>query len=105
MADYELLKTAVYNALGIGAEHARTRKELCRAVMCSDRLLRQAIEDLRYEYPIITNDDGTGYYIPTQDAAGRGQAARWLKRQNSRRRAIWRATRGARRFLAHSEQE
>ena len=103
MNQYTGLEQAVYNALGVGLKNARTRAELCSAIGCSDRALREAIEALRWDYPIITNDDGTGYYIPTPDERGRGQTAGWLERQRRRRNAIRKATRGARLFIMAGE--
>lgn len=93
------LKAAVYNALEIGPEHAKSRRQLCREVNCCDRVLRQLIEELRREYPIITDDDGMGYYIPTADARGRRQALQWIERQRRRQTSIQAALRGAERFV------
>ena len=84
MRQHTDLMAAVYNALGTGHKNARTRAELCAALGCNDRELREAIEALRWERPIITNDDGTGYYIPTQDSRGWAEASMWLSRQNKR---------------------
>lgn len=100
----DLLSYAVYNALGVGPEQARSRRELCAAVGCTDRELRQAIERLRYRYTILTNDDGRGYYLPTLDDRGRSQALSWLKRQERRRASIQRARKGARRFVGSREE-
>lgn len=99
MNEKDLLSYAVYNALGVGPEQARSRWELCAAVGCTDRELRQAIERLRHRYTILTNDDGRGYYLPTLDDRGRRQAVNWLKRQERRRASIQRAMKGARRFV------
>ena len=101
---YTKLMMDVYNALGLGSEKARTRKELCAALGCNDRELREAIEALRWDYPIVTNDDGTGYYIPTPDSRGRVEASMWLSRQNKRQKSIIRATRGARLFVAQRQE-
>lgn len=99
MNEKDLLSYAVYNALGVGPEQARSRRELCASVGCTDRELRQAIERLRHRYTILTNDDGRGYYLPTLDDRGRRQTICWLKRQESRRASIQRAMKGARRFV------
>lgn len=104
MNEYAGLKESVYNALGVGLENARTREELCSVIGRNDRALRETIETLRRDYPIITNDDGTGYYIPTPDNRGRRQAAGWLERQRRRRNAIMKATRGARLFVGITEE-
>lgn len=97
MSKYTDLEKAVYNALGIGHKNARSRSELCSLIGCNDR-------QLRWDYPIITNDDGTGYYIPTADDRGRSQAAGWLRRQRRRRDAIAQATRGARLFVTAGKE-
>ena len=104
MRQHTDLMAAVYNALGTGHRNARTRAELCAALGCNDRELREAIEALRWERPIITNDDGTGYYIPTQDSRGWAEASMWLSRQNKRQKSIKRATRGARLFMAQIQE-
>ena len=104
MRQHTDLTAAVYNALGTGHENARTRQELCAALGCNDRELREAIEALRWDYPIITRDDGTGYYIPTPDSRGRVEASMWLSRQNKRQKSIKRATRGARLFVAQRQE-
>ena len=85
---YTKLMMDVYNALGLGSEKARTRKELCAALGCNDR----------------ERDDGTGYYIPTPDSRGRVEASMWLSRQNKRQKSIKRATRGARLFVAQRQE-
>ncbi len=90
MRQHTDLTAAVYNALGTGHENARTRQELCAA--------------LRWDYPIITRDDGTGYYIPTPDSRGRVEASMWLSRQNKRQKSIKRATRGARLFVVQRQE-
>lgn len=105
MNNYTDLEKAIYNALSVSYESARTRRELCRAVGCNDRKLREAIESLRRDFPIISNDDGTGYYIPSPDETGRSQAAGWLERQRRRGNAIRRATRGAQLFVIAEKGE
>ncbi len=97
MSKHEL-KAAVYNALEIGPQNAKSRRALCLEVGCRDRVLRQLIEELRHDYPIITDDDGTGYYIPTADARGRRQTVQWIERQKRRQSSIQTALRGAERF-------
>ena len=104
MSKYTDLEKAVYNALGVGHKNARSRSELCGLIGCNDRQLREAIEALRWDYPIITNDDGTGYYIPTQDSRGWAEASMWLARQGKRQESIKRATRGARLFVAQRQE-
>lgn len=96
--DFEVFTFSVYNALGVGHENAQTRRELCRTLRCGDRSLRKAIEILRQDYPIITQDDGRGYYIPLSTPEGRQEAARWAAKQDKRIKSIRASQRGARRF-------
>lgn len=96
--DFEVFTYSVYNALGIGHDNAQTRRELCRKLKCGDRSLRRAIEALRRDYPILTQDDGRGYYLPDTTPEGRQEAARWSSKQDKRIRSIRLAQRGARRF-------
>ena len=89
---------AVYNAIGVGRENAISRRELCRATGLPDRAVRKAIEILRYDRPILTADNGLGYYIPRRDAQGRREAAKWIETQDRRCKSIKTAERGAKRF-------
>lgn len=99
MNEFEIFTFAVYNALGVGHENALTRRELCRKLNCGDRALRKAIELLRQDYPIITRDDGKGYYIPPTTPKGRQETVWWVKRQERRIRSIRLAQRGAEKFV------
>lgn len=96
MRDFE---SEVYNALGIGSNNAKSRKQLCAELKCSDRILRETIERLRNDYPIITDDNGKGYYLPSQNAQGRRDTIRWLGRQDKRIQSIKAAQKGARDFI------
>lgn len=79
---------AVYNAIGVGRENATSRGDL----------VRRAIEILRYDRPILTADNGKGYYIPLSNDQGRKEAERWVETQNRRCKSIRTAERGAKRF-------
>nr|DAY15504.1 MAG TPA: GTP-sensing transcriptional pleiotropic repressor CodY, wHTH, transcriptional regulator, CodY [Caudoviricetes sp.] len=99
--DFRLTSAAtatVYNAIGVGKENATSRRELCRVTGLPDRAVRKAIEILRYDRPILTADNGLGYYIPRTDAQGRREAVRWIETQDRRCRSIKTAERGAKRF-------
>lgn len=104
MSERELMRSAVYNALEIGPENAKSRLTLCFELDCTDRVLRQLIEELRRDYPIITDDDGAGYYIPTADARGRSQTAQWIERQKRRQTSIQVALRGAEQFIGMANE-
>lgn len=93
------VKAVVFNAIGIGHDNATTRSQLRIKTGYNDRLIRQAIEELRTEYVILNRDDGRGYYIPEPTAAGRRDTAGWITRQNRRIKSIRDATQGARAFV------
>ena len=94
----EIFTSALYNALGVGHKNVQTRRELCKRLGCSDRMLRKGIEILRLDYAILTRDDGKGYYLPETTDAGRADAKRWSKRQDRRVQAIRAAQAGALKF-------
>lgn len=98
LTEMEIFTSALYNALGVGHKNAQTRRELCKRLGCSDRMLRKGIEILRLDYAILTRDDGKGYYLPETTDAGRADAKRWSKRQDRRVQAIRVAQAGALKF-------
>ena len=89
---------AVYNAIGVGRENATRRSDLVRQTGLPDRAVRRAIEILRYDRPILTADNGKGYYIPLSNDQGRRETERWVETQNRRCKSIKTAERGAKRF-------
>lgn len=101
----DVIKYAIYNAIGVGKKNAVSRKELCQRVGCSDRVARKAIEELRHDRVIITDDDNKGYYIPTSDSTGKARAAYWIRRQENRIKSIKEALDGARRFVNGEDAE
>lgn len=98
LTEMEIFTSALYNALGVGHKNAQTRRELCKRLGCSDRMLRKGVEILRLDYAILTRDDGKGYYLPETTDAGRADAKRWSKRQDRRVQAIRAAQAGALKF-------
>ena len=95
--EFELVQSAVYNALGVGKENAVSREELARRTGFSDRINRRAIEVLRHDHVILSID--SGYYIPRSNEQGRQETAIWLAMQKSRMKSIKGATQGAERFI------
>ena len=95
LTEMEIFTSALYNALGVGHKNAQTRRELCKRLRCSDRMLRKGIEILRLDYAILSRDDGKGYYLPEITDAGRADARRWARRQERRVEAIRAAQAGA----------
>ena len=77
LTEMEIFTSALYNALGVGHKNAQTRRELCKRLGCSDRMLRKGIEILRLDYAILK---------------------RWSKRQDRRVQAIRAAQAGALKF-------
>lgn len=105
MTGYEKTKYAVYNALMVGKKNARTRKDLCHAARCDDRILRDAIADLRSDGPILNNDDGKGYYIPEPTLEGYKETWAWIFRQMRRIKSMRRALKGAMKFVKRKPKD
>lgn len=51
----------------IGHENAISRKSLCAATGLKDRVVRNLIEEARRNTIIISNNDGSGYWIFPDD--------------------------------------
>ncbi len=105
LTEMEIFTSAVYNALRVGHKNARTRRELCEALGCSDRALRDRIKKLREKYTILTRDDGKGYYLPEKTDAGFADVKRWKRRQQHRINEIMASLRGAELFLNERRKE
>lgn len=82
--DMNLAMLIVYNTLGIGKENAVSRRQIVESTGYPDRLIRECIERLREEEPILSATDGSGYYIATEDAQGVTEAVEWVTGQNRR---------------------
>ena len=59
--DMNLAMLIVYNTLGIGKENAVSRRQIVESTGYPDRLIRECIERLREEDPILSATDGSGY--------------------------------------------
>lgn len=101
--DFEIVKAAVYNSIGVGRANATTREELTARTGYKDRLVREAIEDLRHDRVILSI--GRGYYIPETTPQGRQEAAIWVRMQNSRMMSIKAATMAAQRFAGMGNKQ
>ena len=81
-----------------GSERAISRKDLCRLTGLTDRNVRNLIEEARRETIIISNTDGTGYWIypehPTDHE--KEMLRKYVKQQESRAKSIFYALRPAR---------
>ena len=81
-----------------GYENAISRSELCAKTGISDRVVRDMIESERRHTIIISNNDGSGYWLfpdnPTEEEKALLQ--RYVKQQESRAKSIFYALRPAR---------
>ena len=50
-----------------GRENAVSRKQLADRTGMNDREVRRAIETARGETPVISREDGGGYFLPRKD--------------------------------------
>lgn len=84
-----------------GHKNAISRNDLCRQTGLSDRLIRALIEEARRETIIISNNDGSGYWIfrekPTEQE--KEMLRRYVKQQESRAKSIFYALRPARQMM------
>lgn len=80
-----------------GRENAISRRELRKRTRLTDRENRRLIQRARRDTPIITRDNGGGYYQPTE--AEREDVIVWLQRHKARGRSVMAAGRGAKRWL------
>lgn len=74
-----------------GFENAISRKQLCRITGLNDRVVRGLIEDARRNTIIISNNDGSGYWLFPEDPTEEEQMLlrRYVKQQESRAKSIF----------------
>ena len=74
-----------------GLENAITRKDLCNITGLNDRVMRERIEEARRNTIIISNPDGSGYWIYPDNPTDEEQAhlCRYVKQQESRAKSIF----------------
>lgn len=85
-----------------GRQNARSRQMLCTLTGMSDRAVRREIEDLRGQGEfIITDEDGTGYYI-SEDIS---DVRRQYQKDMARICAISKRTKHLRDFLKAKGEE
>jgi len=74
-----------------GYENAISRKTLCNKTGLNDRVVRGLIEEARRNTIIISNNDGSGYWIypdnPTEHE--KNMLNRYVKQQESRAKSIF----------------
>ncbi len=91
----ELSTAQVFNMLGYGKEYATTGQQIADVTGLSVREVRAVIEQLRREYIIINDQDGTGYYLSNQPQ----EAQRYYHQEYSRAISILRRLKPVREFL------
>jgi biotin operon repressor len=69
-----------------GYKNAVSRTYLSELTNKSDRAVRADIEELRNSIVVLSNEDGTGYYLPTPEDDSR--ALQVLLRERARRDSI-----------------
>ena len=84
-----------------GIENAISRKSLCAKTGLNDRVVRQRIEEARRNTIIISNDDGSGYWIYPEDPtpAEKNMLNKYVKQQESRAKSIFYALYPARKAM------
>ena len=81
-----------------GSERAISRMDLCRITGLTDRNVRNLIEEARRETIIISNTDGSGYWLYPENPTPKEKEMlyRFVKQQESRAKSIFYALRPAR---------
>ena len=74
-----------------GIENAISRKNLCIKTGLKDRVVRSLIEEARRETIIISNNDGSGYWIYPDDPNEEEKLMleKYVKQQESRAKSIF----------------
>lgn len=81
-----------------GYENAISRKDLCHKTGLNDRVVRNLIEEARRTTIIISNNDGSGYWLYPKEPTEKEKLLlnRFVKQQESRAKSIFYALRPAR---------
>lgn len=74
-----------------GSENAISRTSLCMKTGLKDRVVRNLIEEARRNTIIISNNDGSGYWIYPDDPTDEEKLMleRYVKQQESRAKSIF----------------
>ena len=89
-----------------GFENAISRKNLCKITGLNDRVMRERIEEARRHTIIISNPDGSGYWIYPDNPTDEEQEhlRRYVKQQESRAKSIFYALYPARQRMKGAAQ-
>ena len=87
----------IVNYIPKGKKNAVTRAQLRIATGLSDRKVRDAIADARRHTPIINDQSGRGYYIPTAEELP--EARKCLEQERRRAKSIFWSMKALRAFV------
>lgn len=80
-----------------GRENAISRDKLSAEVGCSDRTMRDLINQARKRVVIINIQNGNGYYRPTNEDVS--EVEKFRKQEENRAKEIFRGLQPVRKFL------
>lgn len=87
----------IVDYIPVGKNNAVTRLQLRIATRMSDRKIRDAIAEARRDIPIINDQSGRGYYIPTEEELP--EARRFLEQEERRAKSIFWSMKALRAFV------
>ena len=85
----------------VGKKNAISRRNLCIISGLSDRAMREQISAARRYIPIINDQTGIGYYIPSEDDLE--EAKSYLRQEEVRAKSIFWSIRGLRKWIKEVE--
>lgn len=86
----------------VGRKNAVSRVQLRARSGLSDRAMREQIAATRREIPIINDQSGIGYYIPTEEDLEEAKA--FLRQEEARAKSTFLGIRGLRRWIKEVEE-
>jgi len=91
----------IVNFIPKGYKNAISRKDLCAVTGLGDRIVRGLIEEARRETIIISNNDGSGYWIYPENPTEQEEELlrKFVKQQESRAKSIFYALYPARQMM------
>lgn len=81
-----------------GRENAVSRDKLSAEIGCSDRVMRDLINNARKRVVIINIQNGNGYYRPTNEDAA--EVEKFKRQEENRAKEIFRGLQPVRKFLS-----
>ena len=106
LPEVEESRMQIINYIPQGSANAISRKDLVEKTGFTDRKIRDLIEEARRETIIISNNDGSGYWLYPDNPTEREEEllARYVKQQESRAKSIFYALRPARQKMKEGVQ-